>query len=167
MDKWVKAGVIGTYLCLVAAIVTIVVGVWKPSVSAGGHVNFTTWILALSVLLMLLTMLAYKDKWPFSITQKRGPLHRPPFTATTISNAVPPPPVVAQPEQKLRFRITDAIAGESAWVPGRSIGENISAMISKEVDLFIRLRLTNQQEPPMTLLESAWKIELRDGNGQI
>jgi hypothetical protein len=39
-------------------------------------------------------------------------------------------------------------------------------MISPEIEMFLRLRLVNQEEPPITFTTSGWKLELTDGTGE-
>jgi hypothetical protein len=81
------------------------------------------------------------------------------------SPAVNPSPPTAPPTQKLKFRVTDAIAGAAPYVPTGDAFELYRAALSSPVlEIILRLRLVNQGEPPMTLLNTHWKLELTDGS---
>src|SRR5271165_3119960 len=69
MDKWVKAGVVGTYLCLAVAILGAFLG-RNPSTASsprgGSEVNYIPFVfLLIAALLMLATAAVYKGLWPF------------------------------------------------------------------------------------------------------
>jgi hypothetical protein len=63
-------------------------------------------------------------------------------------------------------RVVDAITGTSVPGPGADIGKYLQAMTLSEIEIFLRLRLVNQEEPPITFMASGWIIELTDGAGE-
>jgi len=97
----------------------------------------------------------YPDLLPAELTPRyfRGP------------RAVNPPPPTAPPTQKLKFRVTDAIAGAAPYVPTGDAFERYRAALSSPVlEIILRLRLVNREEPPMTLRNTQWKLEMTDGS---
>lgn len=77
--------------------------------------NQTTWLLALSVLLMLLTMLAYKDKWPFDRADHSNGQIRP---VTAPSSSIAPK---EESKQRLSIRITDGLVDRQSNDPATMV----------------------------------------------
>lgn len=64
-----------------------------------------------------------------------------PSTGEAVTSKVVP--------QKFSFRVLEAIAGHVSW--------NQKSM---NTDLFLRLRIVNQQSPPSTFRETEWNLQL-------
>jgi hypothetical protein len=77
MDRWVKAGVIGTFLCATVGIADLLWNIFgsggDTSHRGGIEMNYVPIILfIIAAAIMLATSLIYKGLWPFNPTPKQG-----------------------------------------------------------------------------------------------
>ncbi len=86
MEKWIKTGVIGTYLCFGIGVLAYFFPRHQASGGAG-QVNYLPLaLIVLSALLLSTSMLVYKDKWPFS--RSRQPDRTPNLTSEAKTDRV-------------------------------------------------------------------------------
>jgi len=144
MDRWVKLGVVGTYLCFLVEVLSIL-SRSRSVLGMGERVNPTALILLLSALIMVLTMLAYKDKWPFKTQSKSLPEP----LGESPSHAVQPVQVVPRtPSQRLTLRVLDGLIGRQSNDP-----TTIVILLNVRVD-----------GPPAEV--TSWELELSLGKDQ-